>query len=461
VTVSVSISAGEALEGLAALGAALPSQVTGSSAEKVELYVAAETLKRQIDALQYRLLAVLETEPDDTLGHRQVSDAVADATRLEKKDIRARMRIAADVTDRVSMLGEAMAPNLEHVAELVHSGTIGIEHLTVIRRFFTKLPRAVEPEARVFAEQRLGDWATQFRPDELAKLADQLLLVLDPDGTLDDEHDRARKRHFTLHKQGADKMVSGSFCLTPEAAAYLERFLAKFARRGMCNPSDQEPTIEGDPTEETICNDHRTYGQRCHDAMLAMARALLMSGTLGQHRGLPVTVVVTADISALDPALGKPQVGRTGGGLAIPLTDVLRMGGHAQHYLALLFGDATPVALFHGRDQRIASPGQRLMLYAADRGCTFPGCERGGYFAQVHHAVDDWTDGGHTNIDEETFACDVHHPLAGPGPHQWTTEKNFVGRTIWIPPKIVDPHQKPLVNNYHHPERRLRPGEAA
>ncbi|MCE5289170.1 MAG: HNH endonuclease, partial [Nocardiaceae bacterium] len=97
------------------------------------------------------------------------------------------------------------------------------------------------------------------------------------------------------------------------------------------------------------------------------------------------------------------------------------------------------------------------MLAATERGCTFPGCDRGVYFTQAHHAIDDWLKGGRSNIDELAPACDVHHPLAGPAPHQWQTAKNAVGRTIWIPPKIIDPRQLPRVNHFHHPERRLRP----
>ncbi|MCE5288650.1 MAG: HNH endonuclease [Nocardiaceae bacterium] len=449
------VSSGEAVGVLAAMRAALPGQVAGTRAEQVLLFVEIETLKRQLDALGYRVLADLETSTDDSLGILRTVDVVADAARLEKKDVRARLRIAADLTPRVMVSGEVVAPNLEHVAEVVNRGTIGIEHVSVIRRFFKNLPRAVEPDARVFAEQQLADWATQFRPDELAKLADRLNHVLDPDGTLDDDLDRARKRHFTLHKQGSDKMVSGTFCLTPEAAAYVEAYLAKFARRGMCNPADAEPTIEHDPTEAEIQADTRTYGQRCHDALVAMMRATLMSGDLGQHRGLPVSVILTADITALDPALGQPQVGRTGGSLDIPISDVLRMAGHAELFLATIFGDAKPVELYHGRTRRIASAGQRLMLAATERGCTFPGCDRGVYFTQAHHAIDDWLKGGHTNIDELAPACDIHHPLAGPAPHQWQTTKNAVGRTIWIPPKIIDPRQRPRVNHFHHPERRV------
>ncbi len=66
--------------------------------------------------------------------------------------------------------------------------------------------------------------------------------------------------------------------------------------------------------------------------------------------------------------------------------------------------------------------------------------------------------GGHTDIDELTMACDIHHALVGSARHQWRTRKNRFGYTEWIPPKLVDPQQRPRVNHFHHPERRLRAG---
>jgi hypothetical protein len=74
-----------------------------------------------------------------------------------------------------------------------------------------------------------------------------------------------------------------------------------------------------------------------------------------------------------------------------------------------------------------------------------------GFLCQVHH-VDEWADGGNTDIDNLTFACGPHHKPLGPG--GWTTRKTRDGRTEWIPP----PHQvtgQPRTNNYHHPENYL------
>ena len=98
-----------------------------------------------------------------------------------------------------------------------------------------------------------------------------------------------------------------------------------------------------------------------YDAPNAALRALLASGKLGQHNGLPATIVVTTTLDDLQAAAGT---GLTGGGTRLPMSDVIRLARHAYHYLAI-FDKGKAVALYHTK--RLASPGQRIVLYAKDR----------------------------------------------------------------------------------------------
>ncbi len=146
---------------------------------------------------------------------------------------------------------------------------------------------------RADAERQLAEVASQYRPDELKKFADHLDLVLNPDGNFSDE-DRARRRRVTVGPQGEDGMSRLTGWLDPELRAGLDAVLAKWAAPGMCNPADEKPTIEGTPSPEMIDGDYRSAAQRNHDALTAMVRSTLMSGELGSHQGLPVTIVATA-----------------------------------------------------------------------------------------------------------------------------------------------------------------------
>ncbi|WP_141682171.1 HNH endonuclease signature motif containing protein, partial [Mycobacterium malmoense] len=214
---------------------------------------------------------------------------------------------------------------------------------------------------------------------------------------------------------------------------------------GACNPDDETPIVDATPDEDAVRRDTRTPAQRNHDALLAGLRGLLASGELGRHNGLPVSIVVTTTLADLEAATGKAL---TAGGTLVPMSDVIRWAGHAHHYLAI-FDRARPLALYHTK--RLASPAQRIMLYAKDRGCTRPGCDAPAYHSQVHH-ITGWQTTRRTDIDDLTLACGPDNRLAEQG---WTTRTNTRGETEWIPPPHLDRGQ-PRTNTYHHPERFLR-----
>ena len=88
---------------------------------------------------------------------------------------------------------------------------------------------------------------------------------------------------------------------------------------------------------------------------------------------------------------------------------LIRMAAHADNFL-LIFDDAKPLQLYKGRTTRLATPAQRLVLYAIERGCTHPGCDVPAYWCQAHHAENDWAAGGQTDIDELTLACGPRQP---------------------------------------------------
>ncbi|WP_156748728.1 HNH endonuclease signature motif containing protein, partial [Mycobacterium sp. 1165196.3] len=252
-----------------------------------------------------------------------------------------------------------------------------------------------------------------------------------------------------LGNQQPDGMSPLRGWLTPEARATLEAVLAKLAAPGMCNPDDDTPCVDGSPSEQVIERDSRSTTQRNHDALKAALRGLLASGNLGQHNGLPASIIVTTTLADLEAAAGR---GLTGGGTLLPMSNVIRLARHAHHYLAI-FDNGKALALYHTK--RLASPGQRIMLYAKDRGCSSPGCTVGGYYCEVHH-VTDYSKCHTTDVNNLTFACGPHHRLLRPG--GWTTRTNTHGDTQWKPPPHLDTGQ-PRTNTFHHPEKLLRDGD--
>src|ERR1700678_4109384 len=403
-----------------------------------------ERMRRWQPAVEHALINQLAEQADPTELGGKLAPALANRLRISRAEASRRIHEAADLGQRRALNGEPLEPVLPATAEAQRNGELGAGHVAVIRSFWHRLPDFVDIETRHKAETQLARLAGEHRPDELAKLADKLLDCLHPDGDFTDV-DRARRRGLSIGKQDSDGMSPVSGYLNPEARATLDAVFAKLAAPGMCNPDDIEPCISGTPSQAAIQGDTRSANQRNHDALVVAGRALLASGELGQHNGLPASIIVTTTLQELEAGAGKAL---TGGGTLLPMSDVIRLADPPHHYLAI-FDKGRALALYHTK--RLASPAQRIVLYAKDRGCSFPGCDVPGYLCEVHHC-NRYATNPVTDVNDLTFGCGPNHKLAEQG---WTTRKNAHGHTECIPPPHLD-HGHPRTNTYHHPEKLLR-----
>jgi hypothetical protein len=412
--------------------------------ERLALLQSCEEIRRLLPAVEHPLINQLREQADATELGGKLAPALANRLRITRAEASRRIHEAADLGERRALNGQPLEPVLPATAEAQRNGIIGTGHVAVIRSFWHRLPDFVDIETRQKAEAQLARLASDHRPDELAKLADKLTDCLNPDGDFTDV-DRAKRRGIIIGKQDLDGMSPISGYLNPEARASIDAVFAKLAAPGMCNCADVEPCVSGTPSQAAIDNDTRTPAQRNHDALLTLARAALSSGELGQHNGLPASIVVTTTLKELEAGAGKAL---TGGGTLLPMSDVIRLASHAHHYLAI-FNKGKALALYHTK--RLASPAQRIVLYAKDRGCSFPNCDVPGYLTEVHH-VRPWAKTHTTDINDLTLACGPNHKLAEQG---WTTRKNGQGDTEWIPPPHLD-YGQARTNTFHHPEKLLR-----
>jgi len=375
--------------------------------ESLALLERHELENRRLPQLGHALVNKLAREASETELGGKLTHALANRLRISRGEAGRRIREAEDLGARQSLTGEPLPPQLEATAAGQRDGQLGAGHVAVIRSFVNRLPDFVDLETRQTAEAQLARLGTQHRPDELSKLADKLTDCLNPDGDFTDT-DRARRRGITIGKQGLDGMSPITGLLTPEARATIDAVFAKLAA----------------PIEDDICG----AAQRNHDALAEAGRLLLASGKLGQHNGLPASIIVTTTLQELESGCGR---GLTGGGTLLPMSDVIRLAGHAHHYLAI-FDRGRALALYHTK--RLASPAQRIALYAKDRGCTAPSCDVPAYFTEVHH-VEPWAKTHATDVDDLTLVCRPHHTTTEQG---WTTRKNQRGVTEWIPPPHLD-----------------------
>lgn len=417
-----------------------------TTSERLAVLERLETARRRQVALGSDIVGSLDRANDPQLGP-MLPRVIADVLRISPREARRRLRDAAELNPRTSLTGQPLPPLLPATAKAWAAGELDPNHLRTIQKFMTELPGHIAPDAAERAEAFLAEKAAELRPDQLEKVADKLAVTLNPDGIFNDD-ERAIRRGFAWSgRQRPDGMSIGRLVASPQLRAELDAWFAKFAAPGMCNPDDQRPTVTGEPAQDVIDQDSRSYPQRQHDALSALLRSQLGNPAIGTHKGLPVTIIATATLEQLQARSGHAT---TGSGSLLPIRDVIRMATHAYHYLAI-FREHDERPLYLGRTKRIATADQRIVLHAKERGCTAPGCDAPGDRCEVHH-VDEWSDGGTTNIDKLTFACPPDHRLIKP--RGWRTRKRKDGRTEWLPPPNF-----PLpggTNTFHHPERFMR-----
>ncbi|OYN74934.1 HNH endonuclease signature motif containing protein [Mycolicibacterium sphagni] len=418
-SIDVALDALDAAVGLVAAADIdeLPAPARFAAIERLE-----KAVRRQV-AVSHAQITHLERYE----GCPPISIVLADVLRISRSAAKRRLRDAEQLTARTSLTGEPLPALLPATATAWQAGDLDGEHVRVIQTFFKDLPDHVGPADVEKAERSLAEHAVNLRPDQLEKVADRLATHLNPDGKYSEE-DRARKRGFLwCGSQRPDGMSVGKLIADPVLRAQLDALFAKTAA--------PEP------------DDVRSHAQRQHDALADLVRSRLGDPKLGQHNGLPVTMIVTTTLQELQRRAGHAV---TAGGTLIPITDLIRAATPSYNYLAV-FDGVTGKSLWLGRSKRLASADQRIMLLAKYRGCSAPGCTVNGYNSQVHHAAKDWKHGGNTDVDDMTLACKCDNLLVEN--EGWTTRQRPDGQTHWAPPPGV-----PLrggVNDYHHPERLL------
>lgn len=426
-----------------------------------------ETVRRRLPAMEHRVIVELECRGVAAQHlQRNTTSLLAARLHLDPAAARARVRAAQLLGPRTGLTGDPLPPLLAATAAAQAVGAISEAHAAIIARTVHALPHTLEPDVAAQAESYLAREATHVNPTELTRHAELLATYLDPDGTLTDDTDRDRRRGLTLGTQGSDGMSPIRGLLDPTCRALLDAAISALAR----------PSATHDATEPTPVRvpDPRTPEHRRHDALAALCRAALAGGRLPGNRGLPAGVVITMTLAQLEAAMAAAAASAdpaatgdaarttarasnpwanpdgatatTATGTRLPLPDALALAADARWSLALFDHRGQP--LFLGRDNRLATAAQRLALTARDRGCTRPGCDLPPGYTQVHH-LDEWAQGGNTDVDRMCLVCDYDHRLIT---HEgFTVTMGPDGRVQWTAPAHLDPSRTPHVNPLHHP----------
>ena len=478
------------------------------TAELLAMQSEREQYARADEAIDLRLQAALmDRATPHEIGGKSWADVLATRMRLSRKDAARRVAAAQDLGPRRIIGGEVLEPVLPACAAALTDGSINSGHIAVIRSALKQAAKYLQPAGVAELESILVEVAAVSTPETLAKTATDALYRFNQNGSGPDL--APHKRGFRMGQQDADGLTHVSGWVDAELAAYLGTAFDVWAAYGINNPDDAQPqhnpvpnpleqptpAAEPQPEPESVLDavdlppakdfaaladridaftraeaekprpeidideiaavprDTRSQTQRNHDALKVILRETLMSKRLGQHGGLPVTVVISTTLSELEAGAG---IAVTGTGTLMPMPDLIRLAEHAYHYL-VVYRHHTAEPLYMGRSKRLATKAQRLLLYNRDRGCTRPGCTEAANRCEAHHAHPSWNNGGFTDAPDLGLGCGPDNLLAELG---WTNSIDPVtGRVHWYPPPLMDTGGD-TINHHFHPEELLhRPEE--
>ncbi|MFC7547191.1 DUF222 domain-containing protein [Plantactinospora sp. GCM10030261] len=419
------------------------------------------------------LLAALDAA---VLAHRRMAAVVsALVTEVDGRDLSRRegatsttawLRHRHRMTGRMARHAVADAARWDTapdpIRHAVTTGTVSIEQARVIIDTVDLVRREAGAEAADKAVGILLDWAHQFDPDDLRRLAHRILDHVAPH-LAEDAHRRALEAAEKRHRRDRYLHLSSVGDGRLRLSGLLDVETSVLLRTAM------------DPlTKPAGPDDVRNPGQRRHDALTDICRLTLRTGDLPEHGGEPTQLVVTTTWEALTSRLGpgtrttghsgspgSPDAGSPGSpddagspgnlgpgqldiGDTISVATVRRLACDAGVMPAVLNGDGQPLDL--GRQRRLFTGAIRRALALRDGGCAFPGCDRPPRWTQAHHIVH-WADGGHTDLDNGVLLCGHHHQAVH---HDgWHIDAIPGGHPTFIPPPWIDPEQRPQRNTYH------------
>jgi hypothetical protein len=404
------------------------------AAQKVAFWQRFEIFRNRLPLVDHRLIT--DAEASDLPGSYCFSTMARFLVRvlqLSHGEAASRVRAAATLAPRSTMLGERLDPVLPRLAALQRNGEVTAEKVAIVERAMDRLSRpGLNPEAVETAEQLLTDHASVLGPNDLKRFALRVVDAADPDGPepVDDQLQQDR-RHMEL-KQRRDGMWQLQGKLTNTVGAQLKAIMDPLAR-----PRSSSIEFENGTTTTSI-PDSRHWGQRMHDALDEACGRLLKSADQPMVGGVPASVIVTISVNDL---LARAGLAETSDGSQLSSDQLLRIADEAEIWPTIVDRNGIPLAL--GRSQRLASRGQTVALIARDAGCSFPGCTHPPSYCDRHHIVD-WILGGRTDLENLTLLCRYHHThFAQKG---WTCRINGDGLPEWIPPWWVDRDQRPQVN---------------
>ncbi len=175
----------------------------------------------------------------------------------------------------------------------------------------------------------------------------------------------------------------------------------------------------------------------------ALAGLLCRTGdSNGKSQG--TTLLLMADYDVISQQI---RDARLGDGTPVPVEVFKELACEAKILPAIF--DTRGQPLWVGRAKRLATPAQRMVLIARDRGCV--GCGADPTWCQAHH-ITPWAAGGPTDLKNLCLLCSrCHHQVHDDG---WQIQQTPNGEHLLQAPPRGSRRPPPIRTPHHHHRRR-------
>jgi uncharacterized protein DUF222/HNH endonuclease len=338
--------------------------------------------------------------------------------------LRVAPRLATKLVQRSAVVAETLTPTghvtpapLPTVRAALHEGLLDGEHIDAVADTIKEIPDTADYATRELVESTLAETARTVNPKVVAEHGAIMLQHLDPDGLEPGEEPPPQPMNSLTCRRNRDGSLKFAGQLDPESADLLEQMLVTWGKPRRL--SDDLP-------------DPRSVRERHGDALSEIVHRAANPKGVTKAR-----LTVTLDHEILLHGIGTATLSS-----GCPLTPkaVRRLACDAGIIPVVLNGKSVPLDV--GRSRRLVKPSQRAALVARDQGCAYPGCCQAAQYTDAHH-IRHWADGGATDLDNLVLLCRLHHLMLH---HSAWTVRIRGGLPEFIPPKWIDPQQKPIRN---------------
>ncbi|TCI96744.1 HNH endonuclease signature motif containing protein [Aeromicrobium sp. IC_218] len=332
------------------------------------------------------------------------------------------------------------------------TGRLSTEQASIILKALDSLPDWFVDEQHDDAEATLLEHAKDFGADDLRRLANRIVEVVDPDSAdeiIGAQLERQEKQawdetHLSITRMGKGR--SSIRGILPDVQADM----LKTVLEGLASPRRDGAVfrdVDGDHSDQET-------GRLDHARRMGLALCELVEhlpqDAFPQAGGVAATVTISMKHDDLIRDLGRAMLSTDTG---LSASQARRLACNASLIPMVLDGASQPMDV--GRAKRLHDRSQRIALAKRDGGCSWKGCDRPPGWCEAHH-LKPWSQGGETSIDNGALFCFFHHHLLHDS--DWQARLSHDGVVEVIPPPRIDPQQRPL-RHARHVKHRPRVSE--